>query len=376
MTTHQPIQPASKSRFAFIDGLRAIAALWVVLFHINPRENLESFSQIMPNWFIIIFFDSGALGVPIFFVISGFVSAYSLRNTRLSWSLFKQLNLRRFIRLSPTYYASVIVVIGLALLASQVKGEPLQLMNEPFSVPRLVAHLFYLQEILGFANFNDVYWTLSLEVQFHLLLLGLLFLSQVLESKNKLAEGSKLIFFAAIGLSMLYPLSIMSSGDDRPVWIFPSLYMFLLGSLAYWAAVSKTKSVELSLFVLLVSLLTSIAFYNHSPSLFTTATIAALLTLALRFEQMQNWLNYRWLQFIGKISYSLFLIHTPFLGAAFFICYRFLGTGSLLIDLTGMALGTGISLISAWGLWSLVENPSIQLVRKINLSKSSKPISL
>jgi len=87
-------------RLTFIDGLRAIACLAVFFCHggyifLLPRSNKieDTALQIMHD---------GYLGVPIFFVISGFVIAYSVRNIK-TWNVKTFINffLRRLARLSP-----------------------------------------------------------------------------------------------------------------------------------------------------------------------------------------------------------------------------------------------------------------------------------
>ncbi|MBW4440086.1 MAG: acyltransferase family protein [Plectolyngbya sp. WJT66-NPBG17] len=72
-----------KVRFYFIDALRGLAALWVVLFHAHLDERLDSLEQSLPFWIDAPFFTGGSLGVAIFFVLSGFVIVHSLRNATI-----------------------------------------------------------------------------------------------------------------------------------------------------------------------------------------------------------------------------------------------------------------------------------------------------
>lgn len=93
---------ASKPRYEILDGLRGVAALLVIVFHL-----FETYSQ-GPAYQII---NHGYLAVDFFFVLSGFVIgyAYDERWDRMSvWSFFK----RRLARLHP------MVIVGTLIGAS------------------------------------------------------------------------------------------------------------------------------------------------------------------------------------------------------------------------------------------------------------------
>ncbi len=107
---------------------------------------------------------AGHLAVDVFFVLSGFVICYSLRGVRVTGRFFVNFMLRRSIRLDPPYWLSIVLVLGvLGLQAAVTKNTS----NLP-PIGSIVAHVFYLQEILGYPEINIVNWTLCLEIQFYL----------------------------------------------------------------------------------------------------------------------------------------------------------------------------------------------------------------
>ena len=110
-----------KVHFKFIDGLRGIAALWVVLFHADPHGRISQFTSVLPQWLVYILFEKGSLGIAIFFVLSGFLIAYSLQNARINFSFLKSFVLRRFVRLNPTYYYILTDLSILAILLTKIK---------------------------------------------------------------------------------------------------------------------------------------------------------------------------------------------------------------------------------------------------------------
>jgi peptidoglycan/LPS O-acetylase OafA/YrhL len=87
-------------RFKFVDALRGIAAVSVVLFHLKEGKHIPNLYALMPKWLQTLF-DHGVLGVSIFFVLSGFVIAHSLYKQHVTLRLAGRFMLRRSIRLDP-----------------------------------------------------------------------------------------------------------------------------------------------------------------------------------------------------------------------------------------------------------------------------------
>jgi len=125
------------------------------------------FSYPQQNWLSQLFIrlaDYGRASVEVFFVVSGFAIAYSLRSAgseRLSLGRFM---LRRAVRLDPPYWAALLLGGLVMAIRARVIHQPIEL--PPFG--KVVAHVLYLQDILGFGQFNVVFWTLCLEFQLYL----------------------------------------------------------------------------------------------------------------------------------------------------------------------------------------------------------------
>jgi peptidoglycan/LPS O-acetylase OafA/YrhL len=164
-----------------IDGLRAIAILAVVAFHVQkyvPHAKQAatdgSLSAALVNSVEFIS-RKGFFGVELFFVISGFIlslpfATYYLGNGRRpSLARYYQ---RRVLRLEPPYIISLLVCFALLTLAYGASARHL--------LPHLAASLVYVRQlVLGGDNpINGVLWSLECEVQFYVLapLLAKLFL--------------------------------------------------------------------------------------------------------------------------------------------------------------------------------------------------------
>jgi peptidoglycan/LPS O-acetylase OafA/YrhL len=100
-------EPASV-RFQLLDPLRGIAALWVFTFHYGFSQQLvSSFPWIQP------IASAGHLGVPMFFVISGYCMMASIRAARRHGESVRSFLRRRSLRIYPPYWFSLLIVAAL-----------------------------------------------------------------------------------------------------------------------------------------------------------------------------------------------------------------------------------------------------------------------
>ncbi|MCV3216503.1 acyltransferase [Plectonema radiosum NIES-515] len=351
-----------KVHFYFVDGLRGIAVLWVILFHASLDKRLAVLTSILPDWFVAVVFNWGHFGVPIFFVLSGFVIAHSLREARINLAYFGRFTLRRLARLTPPYYVSIVVTLGFALLSSYIKGEAFAPGKEPLSFGRLLAHLFYLQDIFQLVHINDVYWTLCIEIQFYLVFCALLGLAQWLSYSRNLRFSGAVVFVPAALAAALFPMGVFED-TGRPMIFLPLWYAFLLGVFAYWSWHDKLKPIY---FYFYSALLVTAGAINSTTFSIVSVIVAILLLQAGQANCMEVLLKWRWLQFLGKISYSLYLTHTPIYGAVFFLGIKLLKDNAL-SEVFCLLLGIFVCVGFAALMWQLVEKPSVHLSQKVKL---------
>ena len=112
-----------KANYAFVQALRGIAALWVVLFHAYAGGHIPALHAALPAALSWLIFETGHLGVAVFFTLSGFVIAHSLAGATMDPRNWGRFMLRRSIRLDPAYWASMGIVIAVAAVSASVKGE-------------------------------------------------------------------------------------------------------------------------------------------------------------------------------------------------------------------------------------------------------------
>lgn len=341
---------SEREHFGLVHALRGVASMWVVLFHASEGRHIDAVKSAIPQWSTSVF-DLGDNGVAIFFALSGFVIAHSLRDHRISGSFLGRFALRRSIRLDPPLWASMIFVVVLGALSAAVKGEAFI----PPGLGQVATNATYTQLFFGFASINSVYWTLCYEVQFYLALCLFMMAFQ---------RVGAVAFVAMYAIAILY-------GTGFSVSPVPGLFVdlwhcFLLGALAYWA--HRSRAAQLALAVLIVTLLVA------GAGTFTNVCIITAIGLYLsrRYGFIGTGLGWRPLMFLGTISYSLYLTHNPVTGASFFVL-AMIGMPQWLALIVTVAA----CIIVASVFWWLIERPSMNLAHRVRLKRApqSAPVS-
>lgn len=216
-----------------LDSVRGLAALWVVLFHLTLHYEPPSNPFLTVLWENVL--GRGLLGVPVFFVLSGFVIAHSLRRGFDRSSSIGNFMLRRVVRLTPPYWAAIVLAVGMHAVASFVNGEPFLPGGSEMTAGRLVSHLFYGQELLGYSNINDVFWTLAVEMQFYLV--AILVALGVTAVRGRFGGRAYVVVASVVGVASL--LGTLTLGDGRATTFVPFFYAFFFGMVAYWVTTRR-----------------------------------------------------------------------------------------------------------------------------------------
>lgn len=349
---------STQNRFAFADGLRGLAALWVVFFHLSEGHHVDSLRSVLPNFINDILFNFGHLGVAIFFVLSGYVMAYTVQSSAVDTKLSIKFILRRFLRLTPPYYFAIIFAIAFLLLKRISTQENVTLP----SVSDFFIHLLYLQEFFNIHEINTIFWTLCIEVQFYIFFILLVLFSDYINKFSNLTNGRALVF-TIVGLLSLpwafhHELAVFWTGSFIKYW-----YSFMAGALVCWGIQGSTS--QRYFVIIYILAIATAGLITEQQFVFTAGLTASLLLFAGLNNYMNSWLNWKWLQKIGLISYSLYLLHNPITGASANIIHRLLPQG-VITDLVVTVAALTTSLITAWIMYKYIEMPSIQLSHKIS----------
>lgn len=343
-------------RFAFVNALRGVGALGVVLYHGSEGGHIPGLMSVTPAWVIYAMQHSG-LCIATFFTLSGFVIAHSVYADRVTLQYAGRFMLRRSARLDPPYFVAIALALAFAFLAAiVVPGK----MPPDVSIGQVVAHLFYVQEMLNYTQINPVFWTLCLEIQFYLAYILLLYISRNDPSQPLQGPRTVLVLVSAALISLLWPLGIFNFGP-WPGSFLPHWHSFLMGVGAYWAW--RNPQIVPFYLALLLTIATA-AFLRGDAFSFVCAASAFVLWFVSASGHNFALFNWRAIQFLGAISYSLYLTHNPITGATFRVGY--LMTGHTVFWEAFWWVGSmASSLLFATAIWWLVEMPSIRLAKRL-----------
>jgi peptidoglycan/LPS O-acetylase OafA/YrhL len=356
-------------RLTTIDGVRGSAAMAVVFFHLHGNLETEMAGWLygVPAWV----FSHGDLGVPIFFVLSGFVITLSVGWREISAAFAWRFALRRSIRLDPPYWVSIALAFGLFGVEMRLFPE----LHRTFpSVPQTLAHLFYLQDILGYGNIVIIYWTLCYEIQFYLFLLLCLYGGQraLRLADTRQVLGNPTFLVCGIALALLSLLQFFHRIDiARNAFFVRYWFCFSLGMFCYWSVAGWITSRWFLIHCAMV--LTAGVLAGTNATAIAAAAVGGFLFIAGKRNQNRRWLSGPVFQGLGKISYSLYLTHAIVGWSTISLVKRLLGpTLSVVEVLAAFGAGVLVSITTAAVLYFVVERPTIQLSHIVGVQQKPR----
>ena len=160
----------SKNHFLLIDFLKVFAALLIILHHLSSYGQMaEDARQFLPGVMTWLF-EYGRYAVQIFLVMGGYLAAQSLTRTRDIRNPRTALKLifNRYLRLFAPYVVALLITILCAWVARfWVQDE---FVGESETLGQFLAHLFFLQGILGLDSISAGAWYVAIDWQLYAVL--------------------------------------------------------------------------------------------------------------------------------------------------------------------------------------------------------------
>ena len=360
-----------------MNGLRAIAALLVVFYHLNQHIPTQTINQIGLN--IYQFMGHISIMVSVFFILSGFFRSLSywknMGTPENIPSFFPSLK-DRFLRIAPAYY----VIMILSLIVTYILWW-----RDNMNMPAFFSGIFFLTWISPDTIFpvliNGPLWFISMDM------MGWILTSLCMWWFFQIPKKYKFYYFPLILIATLclhkiwITLPWPQGSGISSIW-FPTYnpFLFFLHFLFGIGAAGvvtwfRNKNINNSTIFDITAIVSVIAIsiliwvlreksdwvisYPNWPYHFPWIPgLIAILMISLPFTRyIGNLLDNRFLNFTAKISYSLFLTHALIM---------VLLDKYLFISITTMTMWIGysfttliLSYIAAWLLYRYIEIPSI-----------------
>lgn len=281
--------PPSSKRYQELDALRGIAAMIVVLFHYTLAAEV---------WMNELKY--GITGVDLFFIISGFVITLSISQV----SSGKEFIINRISRLYPTYWTVVSFTFVLICLRHFYMATGMNWLN-------YFGNLTMFQFYLGIPDLDGTYWTMIVELLFYIFIL-ILYQTQLLKYINLIGT--------ILCLANIFMVQFFWNADIEKIFLaIPLLQHFPLffAGILFYKILHQEKRIGLHYVLVLLCFISQILLYQYTGRARIYITQNEYITILLLYFGLfvlfvNNLLQIICIQpflFLGKISYSLYLVH-------------------------------------------------------------------
>jgi peptidoglycan/LPS O-acetylase OafA/YrhL len=358
---------AAPLRIEFVDGVRALAALYVVAHH-----TLLTVYGVPPTGAPSIFAPLlyGHFGVAVFIVVSGF--SLGLAPARRGWHLgrggYWTFMRRRAWRILPPYWAALALSVVLVILLTSRT-------NDPLSWKGVGTHFFLVQDFVSGKTPNGAFWSIAVEWQLYWIFPLLLLIRR--------RPGP--VALIAVAVAFVATLGVVAEHGGGGVVAHKLLHaspqlgaLFVFGIVAasvvsspgaphrrWWGPVALIAGVAV---VLACVLLGTKSAANNSFWLFywldliigvAVASGVAYLT-ATETSRVRRVLQSRALVSVGHFSYSLYLVHAPLLALAWFFIVKPLGLSSLAAFAVMFGIVAPLIVVASYFFHRVAERPFME----------------
>jgi len=351
----KPTLTSARHSLQLVQLLRGIASLLVVLLHCTMTVN-----ETLQQSFLFNAFKFGGAGVDIFFVLSGFIITYTSASALKKGSGFMDFVRKRFVRIYPVYW----LVISLFLFL-QVALPSLYRTHYEFGFANVLSTYLLFP---GHVMVNGVSWTLTYEIFFYCIF-SLAFL---LRNRLLLIILSAIYITALVAAAWVYPQNTTGNAW-ADLLLFPMNVEFFMGILA---ALLVPKIPGASARILIgagvLFFIASAVFFNSGYFLFDSAFNRAvlfgipsflLILGVVKYELATKISMHSFFIKLGEASYSLYLLHLPFVAAGIKIFSRFQISNAFVLHAVVLLMVAALCIGSIF-FFKIIEKPLIDRLNR------------
>lgn len=353
---------ASSQRISSLDGVRGVASLIVLVYHCSLIA-MPHLDETVATWLTqsplkVLF--AGTEAVLVFFVLSGFVVALPVLRDGFSWLRYYP---TRVLRLYLPVWASILLATALIVLIPRDPSTmPADSWMQRAQATNVTWESFFEESLLitNSYDINNVLWSLRWELIFSLALPLFVIIAVVLR-RHAIAAAA-----VACALTVVGRVIDVEALVYLPVFMLGTLMAVRLDDLLEWVQRPRHRAFWPGVTAIALTLLIAswITRPIASPGSLTgrmmwgLAGVGAVLIIiaAMGWPRLRRILETRANQWLGKVSYSLYLVHVPVIAT---LAYLWGSENWILVDVVGIPL----SLLVAGGFHRFIEAPGHRLAR-------------
>jgi len=297
-----------QKQFGLINLLKASAAQLIVLHHLAFYGPMADAARpLMPP--IIDWLDQyGRIAVQAFLVISGFLAAKSLSPAGMP-GIGNPLGTiwRRYIKLAPPFIVAMVLAIGASALARTWMVH--DSISAPPNMSQLAAHVLLLHGVLGYESLSADAWYVAIDFQLYALITCLLWLGGRIAGNRSMPWLMPLLVTLGVSISLLY----FNRDADFDVWAPYFFGSYGLGILAWWASDPRRPFMATFSLLLMMVVPAVLALELDFRIRIAVASVVASFLCLYGRTRLGTYASSGWslINYLGKISYSIFLVHFP-----------------------------------------------------------------
>jgi len=379
-TPASTITDLNRAHYVQLDGLRGLAILLVMIYHFAlPHAGFHASNG---GW-VLQLAEAGWMGVDLFFVLSGFLITGILLETRRNDHYFRNFLARRFLRIWPLYYLSLLaLIVVLPLVLPSVPAELRSMQAKQGWFWMYGANWLFAREN-GFGQTSGGYfWSLAVEEQFYLAWpLVVYWLSERALLRTSLT---------LLGLSLALRIALAYAGTGSNAlytMTFTHLDGLALGSALSVAMRTPRLEARVSRIMPVAGCLAipalvairiadgNLLFWSHYMATFGYTVIVIIFGALLVYLlsggaafRADRLFSSKFMTQCGKYSYALYMVHVPVASLLFPLLLRSLArvrpvVGYELVYLICVAVSFAVSWALAFASWHLLEKRILSLKR-------------
>jgi peptidoglycan/LPS O-acetylase OafA/YrhL len=354
--------------FPSLDGIRGIAALWVIEGHAVGLAAVKHVGLLAVT----------SLAVDLFMMLSGFLMVINHADDR-TWGRFLW---RRFFRLAPLFYLALIVafVIAPAFLHYRdvvwaTSGERTDKWVIDAGPQSFMAHLSFLYGLSPHLYWSTALpdWSLSLEAQFYLAFPFLIWASR------RIGVGAMAGGFGVLSIALVIALHGYLGAFELPSPLPLKLPIFLAGMLLAFAVRDPGRAPMFAGLAVLLCGLPLVAS-EHLPLLVVRCGMVLALGAAIARDAGATsgvllrplaFLSMPLARWLGDCSYAAYLIHLPVMVIGLGLAEAYVPHRPFALYATALTITLPVTYALAWAAFTWVEKPGIALGKLVVAHKAA-----